>query len=60
MPAPRVAEKWRPTLAMIVLTVLLTVLVLPVAIAVWFRSLESGQASAPSAPDEPRRTRPPR
>ena len=44
MPAPRVAEKWRPTLAMIVLTVLLTVLVLPVAIAVWFRSLESGSS----------------
>lgn len=42
MSAPRVARKWRPTLAMIVLTVLLVVLVLPVGIAVWFRALASG------------------
>ncbi len=42
MAAPRVPAKWRPTLGLIVLVVLLTVLVLPVAIAVWFRALESG------------------
>ncbi len=42
MPAPRVAQKWRPTLAMIVLAVLMIVLVLPVGIAVWFRALASG------------------
>ena len=35
-----VPQKWRPTLAMIVFAVLLTVLVLPAAIVVWFRYLE--------------------
>lgn len=39
MAAPRVADKWRPTLAMIVFAVLLTVLVLPTAIVLWFRAL---------------------
>lgn len=41
MAASRVPQKWRPTLAMIVFAVLLTVLALPVAIVLWFRSLES-------------------
>ena len=41
MAAPRVPQKWRPTLAMIVLAVLLTVLVLPAAIVVWFRALDN-------------------
>jgi len=40
MAGPRVPQKWRPTLAMIVFAVLLTVLVLPAAIVVWFRYLE--------------------
>ena len=40
MAAPRVPQKWRPTLAMIVFAVLLTVLALPAAIVVWFRYLE--------------------
>ncbi len=40
MAAPRVPQKWRPTLAMIVFAVLLTVLVLPAAIVVWFRALD--------------------
>ena len=35
-----VPQKWRPTLAMIVFAVLLTVLVLPALIVVWFRYLE--------------------
>src|SRR3569833_3702996 len=37
---PRVPQKWRPPLAMIVFAVLLTVLVLPAAIVLWFRYLE--------------------
>ena len=37
--APRVPQKWRPTLAMIVFAVLLTVLALPAAMVLWFRSL---------------------
>lgn len=40
MNGPRVPQKWRPTLAMIVFAVLLTVLVLPAAIVLWFRYLE--------------------
>jgi two-component system OmpR family sensor kinase len=40
MAAPRVPDKWRPTLAMIVFAVLLTVLVLPAAIVVGFRALD--------------------
>ena len=41
MAAPRVPQKWRPTLAMIVFAVLLTVLLLPAAIVVWFRALDN-------------------
>ena len=41
MTAPRVPQKWRPTLAMIVLAVLLTVLALPAAIVIWFRALDN-------------------
>ena len=40
MAAPRVPRKWRPTLTMIVMAVLLSVLILPVAIVVWFRALD--------------------
>ena len=41
MAAPRVPQKWRPTLAMIVFAVLLTVLALPTAIVIWFRALDN-------------------
>lgn len=41
MSAPRVPDKWRPTLAMIVFAVLLTVLALPAAIVIWFRALDN-------------------
>lgn len=41
MAAPRVPQKWRPTLAMIVFAVLLTVLALPAAIVIWFRALDN-------------------
>jgi signal transduction histidine kinase len=41
MAAPRVPQKWRPTLTMIVFAVLLTVLALPAAIVVWFRALDN-------------------
>ena len=41
MAAPRVPQKWRPTLAMIVFAVLLTVLLLPAAIVLWFRALDN-------------------
>jgi signal transduction histidine kinase len=37
----RVPQKWRPTLAMIVFAVLLTVLALPAAIVIWFRALDN-------------------
>ena len=40
MAALRIAQKWRPTLAMIVFAVLLTVLALPAAVVLWFRSLD--------------------
>jgi two-component system, OmpR family, sensor kinase len=40
MAAPRVPQKWRPTLTMIVLAVLLTVLALPAAIVVGLRILD--------------------
>ena len=40
MAAPRVPRKWRPTLTMIVMAVLLSVLILPVAIVVWLRALD--------------------
>lgn len=39
--AVRVPDKWRPSLAMIVFGVLLTVLALPTAIIVWFRTLDN-------------------
>jgi signal transduction histidine kinase len=45
MPAPRVPSKWRPTLAMIVFAVLLTVLALPAAIVVWFRALDNSTSA---------------
>jgi two-component system, OmpR family, sensor kinase len=41
MAAPRVPQKWRPTLAMIVLAVLLTVLALPAAFVIGFRAIDS-------------------
>lgn len=41
MPAPKVRQKWRPTLALIVHAVLLAVLALPIAIVIWFRAMES-------------------
>jgi len=41
MAAPRVPQKWRPTLAMVIFAVLLTVLALPAAIVVWFRALDN-------------------
>jgi signal transduction histidine kinase len=43
--APRVPQKWRPTLAMIVFAVLLTVLALPAAIVLWFRVLDNSANS---------------
>lgn len=45
MAAPRVPQKWRPTLAMIVFAVLLTVLILPAAIVVWFRALDNSASA---------------
>jgi signal transduction histidine kinase len=41
MAAPRVPQKWRPTLAMVIFAVLLTVLALPAAIVIWFRALDN-------------------
>jgi two-component system, OmpR family, sensor kinase len=38
---PRVREKWRPTLAMVVYAVLIVVLSLPTAVVVWFRALDA-------------------
>lgn len=45
MAAPRVPQKWRPTLAMIVFAVLLAVLALPAAIVVWFRALDNSMSA---------------
>ena len=45
MAASRVPRKWRPTLAMIVFAVLLTVLILPAAIVVWFRALDNSASA---------------
>lgn len=45
MAAPRVPQKWRPTLAMIVFAVLLTVLALPAALVVWFRALDNSASA---------------
>jgi two-component system OmpR family sensor kinase len=50
MAAPRVPDKWRPTLALIVFVVLLTVLALPAAVVLGFRSLE--QSPSQMAPVE--------
>ena len=48
MAAPRIPQKWRPTLAMIVFAVLLTVLALPAAMVVAFRALDNtGSAFGP-------------
>lgn len=48
MAAPRITEKWRPTLAMIVFAVLLTVLALPAAMVIAFRALDNtGSAFGP-------------
>lgn len=44
MAAPRVPQKWRPTLALIVFVVLLTVLALPAAMVLWFRALDRSLA----------------
>ncbi len=41
MAAPRVPDKWRPSLALIVFAVLLTVLALPAAVVIWIRSLDN-------------------
>jgi len=46
MAAPRVRAKWRPTLAMIVFAVLLTVLALPAAVVLWLRALNGSLAGA--------------
>jgi two-component system OmpR family sensor kinase len=43
--APRVPDKWRPSLASIVFGVLLTVLALPTAIIVWFRALDNASSA---------------
>ena len=53
MAAPRVPQKWRPTLAMIVFAVLLTVLILPAAIVIWFRALDN--TSSAMGPIDPGR-----
>jgi signal transduction histidine kinase len=45
MAAPHVPRKWRPSLAMIVFGVLLTVLALPTAIVIWFRALDNPQVT---------------
>ena len=41
MATSRIAQKWRPTLAMIVFAVLLTVLALPAAFVIGFRALDN-------------------
>lgn len=41
MAAPRVPDKWRPSLTLIVFAVLLTVLALPAAIVIWIRALDN-------------------
>jgi signal transduction histidine kinase len=46
MAAPRVREKWRPTLTMIVLAVLLTVLALPSAVVLWLRAMSNAPGAA--------------
>lgn len=41
MAAPRVPDKWRPSLTLIIFAVLLTVLALPAAVVIWIRSLDN-------------------
>lgn len=41
MTGPRIAEKWRPRLGLIVFSVLLAVLALPASIVIWFRALDN-------------------
>ena len=41
MSGPRIAEKWRPRLGLIVFSVLLAVLALPASIVIWFRALDN-------------------
>ncbi len=45
MAAPRVPQKWRPTLAMVIFAVLLSVLALPAAIVLWFRALDNSSSA---------------
>ena len=40
MSGPRVRPKWRPSLGLVVVAVLLAVLALPAAVVVWFRALD--------------------
>ncbi|ODR92999.1 sensor histidine kinase [Sinorhizobium alkalisoli] len=39
--APRIRRKWRPTLALVVYSVLLAVMALPGTILIWFRAVEN-------------------
>lgn len=41
MSGPRVRPKWRPSLGLVVFSVLLAVLALPAAIVIWFRALDN-------------------
>lgn len=41
MSGPRIIVKWRPSLGLIVFSVLLTVLALPASVVIWFRALDN-------------------
>lgn len=41
MSGPRITAKWRPTLGLIVFSVLLAVLALPASVVIWFRALDN-------------------
>jgi len=41
MSGPRIILKWRPSLGLIVFSVLLTVLALPASVVIWFRALDN-------------------
>ncbi|MCM2456595.1 HAMP domain-containing histidine kinase [Rhizobium sp. CG4] len=41
MPAPQVKSKWRPRLALIVYSVLLSIMALPIISIIWFRTIDS-------------------
>jgi signal transduction histidine kinase len=41
MPAPQVKSKWRPPLALIVYSVLLSIMALPIISIIWFRATDS-------------------